>query len=153
MNKKLFLVVFLIAFALLIISNNNIRYPFSIDSNSVDSPSNAIDSEDLHVFSDKVVIEKEDLIWAKIKDTHSMEPVLNSDSITLEVVPTTPSDIQKGDIISYLHDSLIIIHRVILIGEDEQGWFAITKGDNNQEPDPYKVRFSQIKGLVVGILY
>ena len=153
MNKKVFLVVFLIACTIIIASNNNIRYPFSINSNSVDSPSDHISDNELHVFADKIVIEKQDLIWAKIKDTHSMEPALNKDSITLEVIPESSSSINKGDIISYRYNSMIIIHRVTETGKDEQGWFALTKGDNNKEPDPYKVRFSQIKGLVVGILY
>ncbi len=153
MNKKAFIVVFLIVCLIAIASNNNIRYPLSIYSNSIDSPFDHITDNNLHVFSDKIVIEKQNLIWAKIKDTHSMEPVLNKDSITLEVVPESPSSINQGDIISYLHNSMIVIHRVTETGKDEQGWFAITKGDNNIEPDPYKVRFSQINGLVVGILY
>ena len=47
----------------------------------------------------------------------------------------------------------MIIHRVIETGYDEQGWFAVTKGDNLKEKDPEKVRFNQIVGLVVGVLY
>ncbi|MBW2965723.1 signal peptidase I [Candidatus Woesearchaeota archaeon] len=153
MSVKSYVVVFLVLCTVIIIANQNTRYPLSIYSDGVDSPSDYIESDDLHVYSDKVVIEKEDLIWAKIRDTHSMEPVLNKDSITLEVVPNDPIDIKEGDIVSYLYDSIVVIHRVISIGEDSEGWYVITKGDNNLEEDPYKVRFSQVKGLVVGILY
>ena len=80
-----------------------------------------------------------------------MEPVLNKNSISLEIEPLI-YEIDVGDIISYKHEGLIIIHRVVSIGDDGE-WFAITKGDNNLEIDPYKVRFENVKGLVVGILY
>ena len=130
-----------------------VRYASSLDSASVDSPSDHIEADDLHVFNDKAVIEKDNLKWARILDTHSMEPVLNANSISLELLPDTSSEISVGDIISYSHDSKVIIHRVIFISEDSSGWYAITKGDNNKEADDYKVRFEQIKGLVVGVLY
>lgn len=44
------------------------------------------------------------------------------------------------------------MHRVVEIGEDEQGWFAITKGDNNEEVDPGKRRFQDIKRITVGVI-
>ena len=93
------------------------------------------------------------MIWARIKDTHSMEPVLNKDSISLEISPDSISDIKIGDIISFSRNSKTIIHRVIETKTDNQGWYAITKGDNNKDMDNFKVRFKQIKGVVVGILY
>lgn len=117
------------------------------------SPGDRISASDLAILSDKAVIEKENLHWAEIKDTHSMEPVLNAGSISLELPPVAPCDIKVGDIISFEQEDKVIIHRVVLIGEDTEGWFAATKGDNNPEPDPYKVRFEQVQGIVVGILY
>ena len=131
----------------------NARYAFSIDSAAVDSPSDHITAEELTVFSDKAVIEKQGLKWARILDTHSMEPVLNANSISLEVLPGTSSEINAGDIISFEEKGRIIIHRVISVGSDDNGWFAVTKGDNNKEADAGKVRFSDVKGVVVGVLY
>lgn len=136
---------------ILISTASEVRYPLS-NSESVDSPSDRIMEGDIHVFSDRAVIDQENLIWAKIKDTHSMEPVLNAGSISLELPPVA-SDIKVGDIISFQEGNRVIIHRVILIGQDPEGLFFVTKGDNNPEPDPYKVRFDSIKGIVVGILY
>ena len=38
-------------------------------------------------------------------------------------------------------------------GFDNEGWYAITKGDNNVVEDNWKVRFEQIEGIVIGIIY
>ena len=135
------------------IYSSDVRYAFSLGSQESNSPSDHLAAKDLRVFPDKAIIDKENLVWARIKDTHSMEPVLNVNSISLELPPNAPSDIKEGDIISFEQDSIVIIHRVVLTGEDELGWFAVTKGDNNANPDPYKIRFEQVTGVVVGILY
>ncbi len=156
LNRTAYLAVstFILGFVVAaILFGGDVRYAFSLDSSAVDSPSDHIEVGDLHVFKDRAIIEKENLMWARILDTHSMEPVLNSNSISLEVLPGTSSEISVGDIISYSHDSKVIIHRVISISEDSSGWYAITKGDNTKEADDYKVRFEQIKGVVVGVLY
>ena len=142
--------MFVIGFIVSVVASEG-NNPFS--DNSIDSPSDRITAENLHVFADRVIIDQEDLIWAKIKDTHSMEPVLNAGSISLELPPVVPNDIKVGDIISFKQKDKMIVHRVVLIGEDKEGWFAATKGDNNKEPDAYKVRFSQVRGVLVGILY
>ncbi len=47
---------------------------------------------------------------------------------------------------------MLIIHRVVEIGEDEQGTYFITKGDNNFFSDG-KVRFGQIKYVTIGVIY
>ena len=156
-NDKIYLAVFMFIAGVLIttavVSGPDSRYAFSVDTEAINSPSDHLSAKDLQVFSDRVIIYKENLVWATIKDTHSMEPVLNKNSISLELPPQDSSEINEGDIISFKQGSIVIIHRVVLIGEDELGWFAATKGDNNDEPDPYKVRFSDVKGIVVGVLY
>ena len=60
-----------------------------------------------------------------------------------------------GDVIVYepSWDSGLIVHRVISIEEDEQGRYYVVKGDNSEIVDPEKVRFSQIVGVLVGVLY
>jgi len=132
-----------------------VRYPFSFNDNAVLSPSDSISIDDIELYEDKLVINQEGLMYAKIENTHSMEPVLNHVSTSIEQKPTTPDDLAVGDIISYRLEfsDKIIIHRIAAIGIDNEGWFAITKGDNNQEADSEKVRFNQIEGKVVGIIY
>jgi hypothetical protein len=46
-----------------------------------------------------------------------------------------------------------IVHRVIEIGNDEDGWYAITKGDNNPTPDPWKIRFEWVRRITVAVIY
>jgi hypothetical protein len=84
-----------------------------------------------------------------------MDPLFDADANSFEIKPNSPEDIQIGDIISYKSEYAtgLTIHRVIETGEDEQGWFSIVKGDNLTEPDPGKIRFNQIHGILVGVIY
>ena len=72
---------------------------------------------------------------------------------TAEAIPSSETEIHIGDIISYKYEDMVLIHRVIELGKDSSGWYAITKGDNLDYNDPEKVRFNQVKGIVIGILY
>ena len=38
-------------------------------------------------------------------------------------------------------------------GFDDEGWYAIMKGDNLEKADPYKVRFENVKRVVVAVIY
>ena len=60
-----------------------------------------------------------------------------------------------GDIISYRSSIAggLVVHRVIGTGVDDQGVFYIVQGDNNPVRDPEKVRFDQIHGVLIGIIY
>ena len=51
------------------------------------SPSNQVSAEQIKAYSDKVVIELDNPVWARIKDTKSMEPVLNNNSVSIETKP------------------------------------------------------------------
>jgi len=84
-----------------------------------------------------------------------MDPVLDEKANAIEIIPKSNNNIHVGDIISYKSDYAdgTIIHRVIRIGNDEKGWYCIVKGDNNQSPDPGKIRFNQIKRVLVAIIY
>ncbi len=109
--------------------------------------------DDLHFDSDSVTIDVGEAMPGLIAPTGSMEPLLTQDTVVLEVQPRRVSDILPGDIIIYEREGVRIIHRVIETGWDADGWYAVTQGDNNPRPDPGVVRFRQVKGLVVGIIY
>lgn len=119
------------------------------------SPQDWIKESQIHVYSDKIVIDLKNALWAKFTDTNSMDPVFDKGNNALQIVPSSAEQLAVGDIITYkskyLNDA--IIHRIIAIGTDSEGWYAITKGDNNDVPDPEKVRFNQVKKVLVGILY
>jgi len=88
-----------------------------------------------------------------VGNTNSMDPVLDEDNLVLEIMPDNPGEVQVGDIVIYELNGERIIHRVIEVGADKDAWYIIAKGDNNAVPDPEKIRWSQIRGVVVGIIY
>ncbi|MEK6858035.1 MAG: hypothetical protein AABX39_05605 [Nanoarchaeota archaeon] len=116
------------------------------------SPYDWVKEEQIKVYSDKIVLEIPDAKWAKFSDTNSMDPLFDVDANVLQIVPKNNADVHTGDIISYETSQGTIIHRVVELGYDGD-WYAITKGDNNQQNDPEKVRFSQVKKIVVGVIY
>ena len=116
-------------------------------------PYNRIQEDQVKVYPDYVLITISDVRWSKFLNTDSMVPVFGDTSNALQKVPTNKEDIHIGDIIAYRYKKKTITHRVINIGEDKEGWFAIAKGDNNEFPDPLKIRFNDIERVVIGILY
>jgi hypothetical protein len=135
--------------------NWNKEQPFSLSSNEVKSPGDWVKESQVRMRNQSVTIMVPNATWATFTDTNSMDPVIDSTSHAIKVMPKNESDIKIGDIVSYQPDDLegIVIHRIVEKGIDEQGTFFITKGDNNKSPDPSKVRFSQITGVVVAIVY
>lgn len=117
------------------------------------TPPDRIKEEQIHVYEDKIVIEVKNPKWARFAATQSMVPFLDEGSNALQIQPESPEDIQVGDIISYQYGDSVIIHRVIEISQDEGGKYYIVKGDNNPEPDPVKVRFQNIRRILIGIIY
>jgi signal peptidase I len=141
----------------ILISNmlsTNIDYPNSNTATEVNSPSNWLNEEDIRVYDDVVVLEIQNARFISLADTNSMDPVFDNEANIIEIIPETAYEINIGDIISFeAKDGRTYIHRVIIKDIDNQGYFFITKGDNNQNTDSTKIRFSQVKGVVVGILY
>ena len=84
-----------------------------------------------------------------------MDPVIDKGANSIEITPSSSEVIAVGDIISYksAYASGTIIHRVIEKGEDEQGVYFIVKGDNNSAADPGKIRFDQVQGVLVAVIY
>lgn len=132
-----------------------IDMPKGIRAKEVNSPQDHISEEQIRVYNDRVIIMIEDPKWASFTDTNSMDPVIDYGSNAIEIIPDGTSDIQPGDIISYEigYAEGAIIHRVTSTGYDEEGWYCKVKGDNNPFSDPGKVRFEQVRRVVVGIIY
>lgn len=118
------------------------------------SPSDWIAEPQIEMRADGVFIKMTNPQWAILADTNSMDPVFDAGSHLIQVFPTGPEQIHVGDIVSY--DSPVgftIVHRVIEVGNDEEGWYAIIKGDNNPTPDPWKVRWDMITRVTVAVIY
>ena len=122
--------------------------------NDIPSPNDWISEQQTTILPNYVLLKIPNATAVKYASTKSMDPVLDDTSIGLEIRPDK-NKLRVGDIISYKSDLLgvVIVHRIISINEDEYGAYYITKGDNNKVSDVEKVRFEQIKGVVVGLLY
>lgn len=133
----------------------SLQQPMSYTSQERFSPSNWIKQNQIHVYDDKIVIDIANATWTAYADTNSMDPLIDISSNGLEIVPEKQEDLKRGDVISYESEYVngLIIHRIVEINEDEQGWYVTTKGDNNYYNDPEKIRFDKIKYVLIGILY
>lgn len=120
-----------------------------------EGPADRIKDADINVFGESVRIDIKNAKWRRYIDSNSMDPLIDEDAITIEIRPKNANEIKIGDILAYRMEGYgyAFVHRVIEIGDDENGAYFITKGDNYYKEDPDKVRFSQIEGIVVGILY
>jgi len=116
------------------------------------SPSDIVDEQNIRVYSDRIVIYVENASVSRYAGTKSMDPLLDSTANGIEIPVTSKEQIHVGDIVAYEDGESLIVHRVTKIGEDEQGWFCVTKGDNAPTDDG-KIRFSQIKFLTIAIIY
>ncbi len=119
------------------------------------SPADRIKEEQIRVGREDVIISIKGAEWASFTDTNSMDPIIDAEAHAIEVIPQSEDEIQVGDIVAYESEYAegSIIHRVAYKGEDENGRYFVMKGDNNPTSDPGKVRFSQIKRVVVAIIY
>ena len=118
------------------------------------SPGNHIKEEQIKVYNDKIELDIQNAIWSRFVNTNSMDPFLDEDANGIEVIPTSTDQIKIGDVISYeSRNGGIVIHRVVNIEQDNNGTYYVVKGDNNPLQDPERVRFNQVKGILVGILY
>jgi signal peptidase len=95
-------------------------------------------------------------------DGHSMEPTLLEGDLIIIQGGLNASNIKvgyknsnpEGDIIVFYKPGATsdqkIVHRAVKNGTDEHGFYIITRGDNVQGDDPWKVRPQHIIGKVVG---
>tara|TARA_Y100000310_G_C20457842_1_gene703905 strand:+ start:289 stop:834 length:546 start_codon:yes stop_codon:yes gene_type:complete len=120
------------------------------------SPSDRVNTSQIKQYRNEVRLRLTNTTIAEFKETNSMDPLLDSGAHGIQLPVKSADEVFVGDIIAYetLYDvPEIVLHRVVEIGEDEEGWYAIFKGDNNAFVDYDKVRFSQIRYVLVGILY
>jgi signal peptidase I len=126
----------------------------SFGSAEIISPDDHISDDQILVHQNNVVLLIEDAMWSSFTDSNSMDPLLDYGANGIEIKPESEQDITVGDIISFRSNGgSIIIHRVIDITSDEQGLYYITKGDNNPTADAQKVRFEDVLGILIAVVY
>lgn len=157
MKKAILLVIFV--FLLGWLSSNvyslNSESPLNVVPREINSPSDIVKENQIVIFEDKIVIYVNHAKWSRYADTNSMDPVLDIGTNGLQIIPNSKDDINIGDIITYEPDwtDKLVVHRVINIGEDNKGWYCVTKGDNSTRTDPGKIRFEQVRYLLIGVIY
>lgn len=159
-----FVLILVIAIALnyIYISNNystknqpnNSSIIFS-EINWPEAKTNWVTSEQIEVYDNYVILKIKNATWSRFGKTNSMAPIINQNTNAIEIVPESHLKLKVGDVISYnfSQTSQIISHRIVKISSDKDGWFCIARGDNNGAADPQKIRFSDIVGVVVAIIY
>ena len=150
-HLMLLVIIFLSGFSLINISQE----PFSISAKEIDSPYNRVNEDQVEIYNNKVIINIKNPEYARFTNTNSMDPLLDETANAIEIIPKSEEDIHPGDVVSYKSKVVnsVIIHRIIKISKDEKGTYYTLKGDNNNMPDPEKVRFNQIERVVVAIIY
>jgi len=125
------------------------------ESRLADSPiivdsSQRVPFDAISVYSDEVRIDVSGLQYAQVQ-SNSMAPLITDKSTVFEKIPSSPYEIQIGDVISFYEPSVddIILHMVVDIVYSDQVYYR-TMGVANEFVDPWLVPFSNVKGIMVG---
>ena len=153
LSAMIFLFGFLSCIAVAYVLNSyGIEQPLALGfQNTLSAPGDHITRNDISLTGNEIIIQVSNASISKYAATGSMKPVFDENANGIRIVPQNPSELKIGDIISYGEQN--IVHRIIEIGEDENGTYYLTQGDNNQVSDGVKIRFSDIKYLTIGVLY
>lgn len=149
-NKRaFFLQIGIIVFLFLLIALS-FFLGYSIDKSVDYAPSLQINKNQLYEQSFVDFLSMNKLSISDVTGTGSMKPCISRTSIIIYRNDFTEDNLKIGDIV---YDTFHkVLHRIVKIGQDEKGKYYIVQGDNNEIYDG-KIRFSDIKGVVVGIIY
>ena len=138
-----------------IININKERPFFNITTKDVPSPKDRVSEDQIHIYKDKIEINIDGATVASYEDSNSMDPLLDKEANGIEVMPKDEYDVHVGDVIAYESNWTdgIVIHRVVNISKDNLGPYFVTRGDNNPANDPQRIRFNDIKYVLIGVIY
>ncbi len=122
------------------------------DEGSLSAPSDYFGDGDIIVLNDMIVLSVANATLSSYADSGSMVPVLGEGANGIRVVPESEEAVDVGDIVSFLVDGILVVHRVIEKGVDEEGVYFIVKGDANLVGDG-RMRFEDIEYVTVGVIY
>lgn len=81
--------------------------------------------------------------------SNSMYPLIKKGDIVVIEKITDKIILKEGDIVAYILNNSIIVHRIHFVEKHNNGNIVyITKGDNNNSVDKLKIKKDQIKGIV-----
>jgi len=136
------------------LSYSNLEVPFAtgLVSLNVEAPSDWVSEEDIIIFEDHIELNIANATLSSYAPTGSMKPLFDAGANGIRVRPSGEDDISVGDIISFQQNGVMIVHRVVDIGEDIDGIYFITQGDNNLISDG-RLRFGDIEWITVGVIW
>lgn len=122
----------------------------------VESPSK-IPRDKIFFYEDRALINLDNYGWIYFNEseTDSMYPTITKNSHAIGLPINENTKISIGDIIFFKLPDLQqnYVHRVIEKGNDNEGEFYITKGDNNNKRDAFKIRRNNIAYVIAAIIY
>lgn len=93
-------------------------------------------------------------VWlTTVADTNNMDPTVDAGHTCLLTTNFKPEDLKVGDVVIYWNGRQNILHRIIKISQDSKGRRYRLKGDNCFYTDPKVVRDSDIKYLLLAVIY
>jgi hypothetical protein len=131
--------------------DNPLGNSFTSFNSNAKAPGDWINLEQIEVNDDSIVIKIPNASLSSYAPTGSMKPVFDAGANGIRIIPASSNQINIGDIVTYGDEN--IVHRVVEKGQDENGAWFLTKGDNNNVDDGDKIRFSDIKYVTIGVLY
>jgi|APSaa5957512576_1039674.scaffolds.fasta_scaffold07342_5 hypothetical protein len=144
------------AFLVFLVGGSDLEIPFGtgfvVSDYSKSAPADHVIEEDILVFEDRVILKVANVTLSNYADSGSMRPFFDKGANGIRVVPANESEVDVGDIVSYRFGGMLIVHRVIEKGFDDEGFYYVVKGDNNLIRDG-KIRFIDIEYITIGIIY
>lgn len=134
------------------IFRENIPFGTGLVLDNVVMPTDRIFEEDIIVLENMIILKIPNVTLSNYAETGSMGLLFNKGANGICIVPKDEKDINVGDIISYRFGEILIVHRVVEKGIDNEGVYFVTRGDNNLIDDE-KIRFRDIEYVTVGIIY
>lgn len=87
--------------------------------------------------------------WAIAVASGSMHPKINKGDVAIiEKIDKNYSELEKGQVIAFKYDDVIIVHRLINIVQDKNKYYFYTKGDANEKPDNFVIEQNKVIGVV-----
>lgn len=79
----------------------------------------------------------------------SMSPTLNVGDVVVVDTRVNSADVSVGDVIAFYLSRDIVVHRVVRVLNTSSGLKYVTKGDANENPDPFNVGSNALLGRYV----
>lgn len=79
----------------------------------------------------------------------SMMPTIKKgDVVVVEKIEDRYERLEKGDVLAFKYNNIVIVHRIIDIIEEDGEYFFYTKGDANNNQDDYAIEQNDVVGVV-----